>query len=416
MHVSKPVPNNKARKAVDKVSSPLQKFFALEASGGILLFVAAVAAMIMANSSALSEFYNSLITTPVVIGVGTFALEKNLLLLVNDGLMAIFFFVVGLEIKREILVGELSSIKKASFSIFAAIGGMAIPALIYFSMNGGSESASGWGIPMATDIAFALGVLTLFGKRAPLPLKIFLLALAIIDDLGAILIIAIFYSSNISMTFLGGAFVTLGLLFFLNHVGFRNIGLGIVFGLITWFFFLKSGIHATIAGVLLAFITPAYGVREDGEIDKEGPLFIDQHIHSLHSWVAFVIMPIFAFFNAGVGLAGVDIGVALTSNVSLGIILGLLIGKPVGVFLFAYGATKLGWSHLPQSLNWKQVFAVGLLAGIGFTMSLFINSLAFTNPQLVTYAKLGIITASAIAMVLGAGILHMSLPALRKES
>ncbi len=407
-------PQNNTRKKFDRLTSPLQEFLKVEASGGIVLFFAALAALVLANLAATSSWYTQFINTSFTLQIGDFNLHKSLLLLVNDGLMAIFFFVIGLEIKQEILKGELSSLKKAALPIFAALGGMILPALIYLSFNFGAPSSSGWGIPMATDIAFALGVLSLFGKRVPLALKVFLLALAIIDDLGAILVIALFYTKSISMGFLALGFAILGLLVLLNHLGFRNKGFGILFGTLVWFSFLKSGVHATIAGVLLAFATPAFGYTREGLIDRSKTL-INDLIHSLHPWVSFLIMPIFAFFNAGIFMGETDLGTALLSATSMGVIMGLLIGKPLGILGFSLLATKLGWADLPKGVSWTQIAGVGFLAGIGFTMALFINSLAFDSAELMNYSKLGIMVASLISGLGGTALLAISLSSSQKE-
>lgn len=401
--------DNKVRVTIDKATQPLQKFFKLEASSGIFLFLTAILAMIFANTSYLQDLYFGLIKMPIIFGIADFTLNKNLLLLVNDGLMAIFFFLVGLEIKRELMVGELSTPRKAAFSLFAALGGMLFPALLFLSLNAGTEFQSGWGIAMATDIAFALGILTLLGKRVSPNLKIFLLALAIVDDLGAILIIALFYSGEIAANYLGVAAIMLFLLFVLNYAGFRNIAIGIIIGVVVWFCFLKSGVHATIAGVLLAFLTPAKSVKssnQQSDKDNEGELLIDKYIHGLHPWVAFFIMPVFAFFNAGVNLSGVNLIEILQHPVPLGIIFGLVVGKPVGIFLLTFISTKLGWTELPKNTTWLQIIAVGFVAGIGFTMSLFINSLAFGGQEVETFAKAGIIFASLFAMVIGYALLY----------
>ena len=401
--------DNKVRVTIDKATQPLQKFFKLEASSGIFLFLTAILAMIFANTSYLQDLYFGLIKMPIIFGIADFTLNKNLLLLVNDGLMAIFFFLVGLEIKRELMVGELSTPRKAAFSLFAALGGMLFPALLFLSLNAGTEFQSGWGIAMATDIAFALGILTLLGKRVSPNLKIFLLALAIVDDLGAILIIALFYSGEIAANYLGVAAIMLFLLFVLNYAGFRNIAIGIIIGVVVWFCFLKSGVHATIEGVLLAFLPPAKSVKssnQQSDKDNEGELLIDKYIHGLHPWVAFFIMPVFAFFNAGVNLSGVNLIEILQHPVPLGIIFGLVVGKPVGIFLLTFISTKLGWTELPKNTTWLQIIAVGFVAGIGFTMSLFINSLAFGGQEVETFAKAGIIFASLFAMVIGYALLY----------
>ncbi|MCB9084346.1 MAG: Na+/H+ antiporter NhaA [Bdellovibrionaceae bacterium] len=392
------------------VTSPLQSFLRLEASGGIVLFISAALAMVFANYSPLISVYEQLINTPIAINFGDFILSKSLLLLVNDGLMAIFFYLVGLEIKRELLDGDLSSPKKASFSILAALGGMALPALLFISLNLGSPSIKGWGIPMATDIAFALGALALLGSRVPTALKIFLLALAIVDDLGAISVIALFYTNEIAASYLGFAGISLLTLTMLNYAGFRNMGIGIILGVITWFFFLKSGIHATLAGVFLAFLTPASSIPGEGEPKPAKTELLDRYIHALHPWVAFGIMPVFAFFNAGVTLVGVDFAEVLQGSVAIGVILGLVLGKPLGIFLFTYIPAKLKWVELPDGITWSQVTAVGFLAGIGFTMSLFIGSLAYTETLSITESKLGIMVGSLIAAGLGLTSLWLTVP------
>ncbi|MCB9026523.1 MAG: Na+/H+ antiporter NhaA [Bdellovibrionaceae bacterium] len=406
--IDKSKPSNIVRKTIDAVSSPIHTFVKLEASSAILLFFMAVIAMICANTHFISDVYFKFINLPIHLNVGNLSLNKTLLLFVNDGLMAIFFYLVGLEIKREILVGELSTPKKASFSIFAAIGGMIFPALVFIFLNSNTPARNGWGIPMATDIAFALGVLALLGKNIPAVLKVFLLALAIVDDLGAISIIALFYTKEIAANYLGFAGISLFLLFLLNFAGFRNLVIGIVLGFITWFCFLKSGVHATLAGVILAFLTPAHSVGSDKSIDETKPLLLDNYIHSMHPWVAFLILPIFAFFNAGVNVISVDISSIVLSPVSLGVILGLIAGKPIGIFIFTYFPTKLGWTSLPENTTWIHVISIGFVAGIGFTMSLFINSLAYNQPELAIQAKIGILLASVIAAILGSSLLWLS--------
>ncbi len=399
-------------KAVGLVLRPIQKFIHLEAGSGISLIFATACALFLANSTFASHYFD-FINTSFIFQTAGINIDKTLLLFVNDGLMAIFFFLVGLEIKREILVGELSSARKASFAIFGAIGGMVVPALIYVAFNKGQPGISGWGIPMATDIAFALGVLTLIGKGVPATLKIFLLALAIVDDLGAISIIAVFYTDSIASQYLFGAMISLAILFMLNSAGFRNIGIGIMLGVITWYCFLKSGVHATIAGVLLAFLTPSYSAQKalltdaDSKTEKH-EFLLDHLIHALHPWVAFLIMPIFAFFNAGVSFAGADIGALLSSPITLGIAVGLVAGKAIGILGTTVIACKLGWADRPAGTSWTQILGISLLAGIGFTMSLFIGSLAFDNEAAITAAKIGIFLGSGIAMVLGSGILIAS--------
>ena len=403
-------PNNVVRKAIDKVTSPIQAFVQLEASSGILLMAAALLAMVFANSGLLSGPYQKLLALPITFVLGPLSIEKSLLLLVNDGLMAIFFYLVGLEIKRELLSGELSTPKKASFSIFAAIGGMVVPAMVFIFLNPKLPGAAGWGIPMATDIAFALGVLALFGKRVPMALKVFLLALAIVDDLGAISIIALFYTQEIAVTYLGVAGIILFLLFLLNYAGFRNTAIGIILGVVTWFCFLKSGVHATLAGVILAFLTPAQALSADQSPDGSESALLDQYIHALHPWVAYLIMPIFAFFNAGVVLSGFNIVEVVSNPVTLGVIAGLVLGKPIGILLFTYIPIKLGWTRRPSGTSWMQVTGIGFIAGIGFTMSLFIGALAYDQSELAMHAKIGILIASVIAATLGSILLWLSTP------
>ena len=424
---------------------PFQTFFKLEAAGGILLLVCAAAALILANSP-LAEGYFDLWQTIVTVGAGRFVIAKPLLLWINDGLMAIFFFVVGLEIKREVLVGELSLPKKAALPLAAALGGMVAPALVYLAFNAGTDTVAGWGIPMATDIAFALGVLALLGTRAPLALKIFLTALAIVDDLGAVLVVAFFYTAELSWVSLGLGGLLLVVLIAVNRAGVRRTWVYVVLGLALWVAFLKSGVHATIAGVLLAMTIPARrridadaflarglklldtfatGVKP-GEAEPtadqrdavhslevaceaiETPLARMEH--ALHPWVAFAIMPIFAFANAGVALGG-DVGAALGTSVSLGVIMGLFFGKQIGVTAFSWLAVRLGWAELPAGVGWRQLYGVSLLTGIGFTMSLFIANLAFGDPVVLDQAKIGIFAASLISGVLGWGLLRYARPA-----
>ena len=305
-------------------------------------------------------------------------------------------------------MGELAEPRKAAFSLFAAIGGMAIPAIIYLIMNLNGGSLNGWGIPMATDIAFALGIVTILGNRVPPVIKVFLLSLAIVDDLGAILIIALFYSGDIATEYLGIASLLLFILFIANYSGFRGVFIGILIGFFTWFCFLKSGVHATLAGVLLAFLTPAREVNSDRSLKPGDHLLLDKHIHSLHSYCAFLIMPIFAFFNAGVKIETSGFLSTLSSPVTIGIITGLVIGKPLGIFLFTYLATKLKLCELPQGTSWVQIVGVGFVAGIGFTMSLFISSLAFDDVNIQTSSKVGILIASLIAMIIGFVVLWLS--------
>ncbi|MBW3551858.1 MAG: Na+/H+ antiporter NhaA [Gemmatimonadetes bacterium] len=426
---------------VRRLVTPFGEFFRAESASGIVLLICAALALLWANSP-WGESYFHLWETHVVVGGGPIQLDYSLHHWINDGLMAVFFFMVGLEIKREVLVGELASPKKAALPIAAAIGGMVVPALIYVAFNAGTPELRGWGVPMATDIAFALGVLALLGSRAPTGLKIFLAALAIVDDLGAVLVIALFYSEGIDWNMLMYGGLTLIVLFGANRGGIRRPAVYAALGVVLWYFFLKSGVHATIAGVLLAITIPARtkinvmefvgSAREylqtfeaDGvRSDPSGPLTQRQESalerleeaaegvqspllsieHALVPWVAFGIMPLFALANAGVALEPEVIG-GVGSPVVLGIALGLLIGKPIGIAAFAAIAVKLGLAGLPAGVRGMHLVGVGLLGGIGFTMSLFIANLAFTATTL-ELAKVGVLGASTVAGVAGYFILR----------
>ena len=429
---------------IEKITYPIQEFLHQEASGGILLIIATVIALAWANSP-FAESYHHLWHTYLSIDLGGIGLKYSLHHWINDGLMVIFFFVVGLEIKRELLVGELSSVKKAALPIAAALGGMIFPALIYTIFNLGTEGASGWGIPMATDIAFVVGILALLGKRVPLALKIFILALAIVDDLGAVLVIAIFYTSNISFTSLLIAGGFLVLLIAMNRMGVRNLLIYTLVGVGLWLAFLKSGVHATVAGVLLAFTIPVSsrintkkfknetesllkdfenaGEHGDNVLTNSNRLSIIDQIenncekiltplqrfeHGLHPWVSFFIMPVFALANAGVTI-GSGLTSALTHPVSIGIILGLFLGKQIGIFSFSYLAVKLKLASEPEGVSWKKIYAASVLAGIGFTMSLFIANLAFNSPELLNISKVGILAGSLLSGVVGFIILKSAL-------
>ena len=423
---------------VDGLLKPINTFMRLEASSGILLFVMAIVALIWANSP-WSGLYFDLLDTPITVGAGPLLVQKPVLLWINDGLMAIFFFLVGMEIKREVVTGELSTPRQAILPIFAAIGGMVVPAGLYVVVTGSTPWVGGWGIPMATDIAFALGILALLGSRAPVALKIFLTALAIIDDLGAVLVIAFFYTSKINLLALaigGGALVilTIG-----NRLRIYKTEFYIILGFVLWFAFLKSGVHATIAGILLALTVPVRPRIETISFSKKasGMLSLlenDQDIepqttnldavhalevlakgaqapllrmeHAFHGWVAFLIMPVFALANAGVDLRGFSLQEALFHPVSLGIILGLFVGKQIGVTLFAWIALKLRIASMPTGVSWAQLYGVALLTGVGFTMSLFIAGLSFDNPEIQDTAKLGILSASLLAGLFGYVVLR----------
>lgn len=387
-----------------RILKPFQEFARLEAAGGILLFGATVAALLWANSP-LRESYAALWHTTMTVAIGPYGLAKSLHVWVNDGLMTIFFLVVGLEIKREMVEGELRTPKRAILPIAAALGGMLAPAGIYMLFNAGAEGARGWGIPMATDIAFSLGVLTLLGSRAPAGLKLFLTAFAIIDDLGAVLVIALFYTSKLNMNALAIAGLLLGFLLALNKSGFRNGGVYAFVGFWLWLAVLNSGVHATIAGVLLAMTIPTDPDPDDNV--QEGTLYRMEH--AIHPWVTFLILPIFALSNAGVILNAEMLG-KVTEPVSVGVVLGLVLGKPIGITLFAWLAVVAGLAALPTAVNWKHVAGAGMLGGIGFTMSLFINELAFGQSILNAEAKLAILIASAVAGIAGTAFLR-ALPA-----
>lgn len=410
------VTNTSMKNAIGAIINPIQNFIKLEASSGIFLFVVAIVTMIIANTQHLSDRYFTFINTPVIFTIGTYSLNKTLLLLVNDGLMAIFFYLIGLEIKKELLVGELSSPRKAAFSFFGALGGMMVPALIYIYFNLMNGDIKGWGVPMATDIAFALGIISLLGNRIGSSIKVFLLSLAVVDDLGAIVVIALFYTKEIATNYLGVATFLLLVLFLLNKSGVRKIAIGLFLGFFIWFCFLKSGIHATLAGVILAFLTPARSIHQStGVENEEGELLLDEYIHNLHPWSAFIIMPIFAFFNAGVNIQGLNLAEAIFHPVTLGIIVALVLGKPLGVFLFTYASSRLKLSDLPEETTWFQILGVGCIAGIGFTMSLFISSLAFDSSEIERNSKIGIVIGSLISMVLGYVLLYMSSSKKKKE-
>lgn len=375
--------------------STFTRFFQLEAASGLLLIAAAALALIINNSS-LSWLYSGLLDTPVVAQVGALKIAKPLLLWINDGLMALFFLLIGLEVKREVLDGQLAKPSQVVLPGAAAIGGMVVPALIYWFINRDDPAAlGGWAIPMATDIAFALGVLALLGKRVPVSLKLFLMTLAIIDDLGAIIVIAIFYSGALSTLSLALAAACIIALIAMNRLGVVKLGPYMIIGLILWVCVLKSGVHATLAGVTLAFCIPLRTKNAE-----PSPLLTLEH--ALHPWVAYGILPLFAFANAGLSLSGVAVE-SFTHHVPMGIAAGLLLGKTLGVFGLTWLAVKTGIAALPQGANWGQVLGVAILCGIGFTMSLFVGSLAFV-PGASDYAgmdRMGILTGSILAALIG---------------
>jgi NhaA family Na+:H+ antiporter len=424
-----------AKSPIDQFLKPVSRFIHQEYTGAIILFASVVIALVWANSP-FSSSYHAVWDTEFLLSFAGHGLSHPLHAWINDGLMALFFFVIGLELKREFMAGELSSLKKASLPMMAALGGMLIPALIYFSINNGLPSAKGWGIPMATDIAFALGILSLAGKNIPGSVKVFLSALAVADDLGAVLVIACFYTADIAFVPLIAGFAFLLILGIGNLMGIRSAAFYLIVGLAVWGSFLLSGVHATIAGVLVAFMIPARTKIDEHEftrklrtntnefelaIPQEGALTTaEQHQtiekikqlcldaetplqkieYTLHPWVAFAIMPLFALANAGMVINS-GFFTSMINPVSIGIILGLLIGKFLGVFLFTWLMIRLKISELPQRTGWGHIAGVALLAGVGFTMSLFISGLAFHDPSLVDQAKSGILIASTVAGIFG---------------
>jgi NhaA family Na+:H+ antiporter len=408
------------------VRRPLQRFLAIQAASGVILLVAAALAMLWANSP-WADLYSALLHTPLGVRVGDFVFERSLEWFVNDVLMAIFFFVVGLEIRREIHHGELATLRRAALPLAAALGGMLVPALLYVLLAGGvGEVGRGWGVPMATDIAFALGVLALLGERVPPSLRVLLLALAVIDDLGAILVIAVFYSSGVSLSALGVAALGVGGVVLFQKLGVRNRAVYVVPAFVCWAGTYVAGIHPTIAGVIVGMLTPVVAWVDGREAqqtleaelrhlgDGEGLTalrafdFVAREaqspsawlIEELHPWVAFVIMPLFALANAGVRLDGLALA-GETQLVAVGIVAGLALGKPLGVVAVSALVTRLGIATLPVGIGARQLVVLGVVAGIGFTMSLFIAQLAFTRPELLGAAKLGVLAASVVAGVVG---------------
>lgn len=430
-------------KLVRRIIDPLQQFINMQVSSGIILLLSLVVALVWANSPWAAS-YDHLWHTPIGFSIGPYELTNTLHFWINDGLMTIFFFVVGLEIKREILTGELASPRQAALPIVAALGGMVVPGLIYTFFNAGTESASGWGIPMATDIAFALGVLTLLGNRVPLALKVFLAALAIVDDMGAVILIAIFYTSQISwlaLALAGGFYI---LLWVLNLLSIRFLLLYYILGVLMWLALMKSGVHPTIAGVLAATAIPArprikkeefvtanesllqqykntYQAKDEADAEEtrqEVVQTIEENCErvqtplqrlerALHLPVSFFIMPVFALSNAGIPIS-LSLTSQLTEPIGLGISLGLFLGKFIGISLFVFLAVKAGLAALPGNVKWSQVLGVALLGGIGFTMSIFIANLAFTNPAFLPEAKLAILVGSFASSIAGIIVLNLS--------
>jgi len=386
---------------IKTLSKPFKWFFKLEAASGLVLLIAAIIALVISNSN-FSGLYFGTLEQYLFIGINNFGLKLSVHHWINDLLMAIFFFFVTLEIKREFIQGELSNLKKALLPIIGAVGGMVIPALFYVAINfENSETLNGWAIPSATDIAFSLGILSLLGSRVPISLKIFLTALAIIDDLGAILIIAFFYSGDLSISYLSLILISYIFLLILNKYGVKKFIPYFIIGAFMWYFTYKSGIHATIAGVLLASTIP-HRVK-----DKDYSLLIKLE-HAISPYVAFIIMPIFAFANAGVSLEGLTLS-SLLLPVPLGILLGLFIGKQVGVMIFSFIAVKLGAAEMPDNASWLTLYGVSVLTGIGFTMSLFVGNLAFAeNIQYIDGVKIGVLAGSLLSTVFGYFILLFS--------
>lgn len=385
------------------MSEVLKRFLKLESASGIILILAALVALLLANSN-LVDAYQAFLNTQVQVRVSALDINKPLLLWINDGFMAIFFLLVGLEVKREMMEGALSSREQATFPAIAAVGGMLAPALIYSFFNYGDEvTRAGWAIPAATDIAFALGVMALLGKRVPTSLKVFLLALAIMDDLGVIIIIALFYTQQLSLTALAVGLVATLLLVWMNRRGVDRISLYMLVGLVLWVAVLKSGVHATLAGVVVGFLIPLKGERH------ASPL---KHLeHQLHPWSAYLILPLFAFANAGVSLDGIGLD-TLLGPVPMGIMLGLFVGKPLGIFTISWLSVRLGIAQLPPGVNFFQIFAVSILCGIGFTMSMFIASLAFEHGGMDygSYSRLGILVGSTLAALVGYVAMRLALP------
>jgi Na+:H+ antiporter, NhaA family len=422
------------RAPIEILISPFTRFAKMEAAGGILLLIATVIALVWANSP-WEESYHGIWHTTFTVGIGNYVLSWSRHIWVNDGLMAIFFFLVGLEIKREVLIGELSSLRQAAFPFMAALGGSIVPALLYLALNHGDIHARGWGISMATDIAFALGVLALLGNKVPTSLKVFVAALAIVDDIFGVLVIALFYTAHISYVSLLLGLAGVGVSFLANWAGVRQPAVYAFIGVFVWFAVLQSGVHATIAGVLLAFSIPVKSSVEKesflgkcrrllDRIERADPNSAECHAliqtlesqcekvdtplhrieHSLQPWVSFLIMPVFAFSNAGVHVLG-KIEAAVQNPVTLGVMLGLLLGKPLGIMSFAWLAYKTKLGAPPAGVEWRQIFGASWLCGIGFTMSLFIAGLALESDQIIDMAKIGTLAASVTAGVVGSLVL-----------
>jgi NhaA family Na+:H+ antiporter len=394
----------------NRLAENLRDFARMESASGLILLAAAVLALIASNT-ALAPLYDLFLQTPVVVRVGALHLDKPLLLWINDGLMAIFFLVIGAEIKREMIEGELSSVKRAALPALAAVGGMVVPALVYIALSGGQrDMLAGWAIPAATDIAFALAALSVLGRGVPSSLKVFLLALAIIDDLGAIVIIAIFYTSDLSPLALILAACVLALMALMNRLGVSRVAPYAVLGVILWVLVLKSGVHATLAGVATAFAIPLRVKARPGNEDNSPLKTVE---HKLHPWSSFLVMPLFGFANAGLNLSGVSFS-QLFHGVAGGVAVGLFIGKQIGVFGATYLAVKLGLGEKPAGAGWVGIYGVGLLAGIGFTMSLFIGTLAWDDGSHAAEIRLGVLVGSILSAAAGIAVLSWERQRLAK--
>jgi len=432
------------------IKEPLDKFIRLETSGSIILFIATVLALVLANSP-VSDNFLGLWNNYISINIPGLELSKPIIKWINDGLMVIFFFLIGLEIKRELVAGELNNFKKASLPLFAAVGGMVFPAVFFIILNYGEPGSEGWGIPTATDIAFTLGILQLLGKRVPVGLKVFLMAFAIIDDLGAVLVIAFFYSTNLAWGYIGIALIILAILVLLSLKGYYTKYFFFLMGVIVWILFLKSGIHATIAGVLLALTIPIKrkvnttffynnvkesldifiadcdkkksetkmltknqlaAIEEIEELAEKTASPLQYLEHSLHGWIAFIIMPLFALANAGVVF---DFGGESNFGLSANIALSMVLGKAIGIFLLSFVSIKLKISELPKNITFTMLAGISILGGLGFTMSLFINNLAYSDQTLIDSAKMGILIGSVVAGIVGFVVLKAALKGAEKN-
>lgn len=381
----------------ENAAQSLRDFLKQESAGGVVLMIAAAAALVLANSP-LAGAYTAVLNAEIALKVSGAGIEKPALLWINDGLMAVFFFLIGLEVKREVLTGQLSSWKQSSLPLFAALGGMILPALVFTAINWNSpENLAGWAIPAATDIAFALGILALLGSRVPVALKALLLAIAVIDDIGAIVIIALFYTPGVELAMLAAAAAVLAVLILIGRAKVGSSLPYVLLGIALWFFVLKSGVHATLAGVALAMTVPL--------TSRSGENVLERMEHALHPWVAFLVVPIFALANAGVSFAGIELS-AFAAPLPLGIALGLFLGKQLGIVGFAWMAVKSGIASLPEGIGWPQVYGLSLIAGIGFTMSLFIGNLAFSSPEELAAVKLGVLSGSLLSAIAGIMILR----------